>query len=510
MDYKPDYTSVMLQPRGLTNKNYWCYSNTVLQAMVSVPQLFNLYKNMDQTLGSLITSDTMPITYSIISFLKEFTLMNTINSNLSSRARGKKAGQNMVNLPEVVLGDPFEPTCIHKMLLNKNSSQFMEGYQQDAEEMLTFLLNAGHDEFNECLKLSSTSIKIGPAVVTPSPVVLPNGAPDDGTDDWYTKGPKNKSCITRSTHFSHSPISKIFWGESRSVIKKGSSPATANLEPFITLPLDIQDEKITSVKAALEQFVSKADIDGYTCTDTQEELTVSNQRLLEQLPEVLILQLKRFVYSVDGGLQKVVKDITISVDLEINKELISAQGRKKLSADKCRYKLTSIVYHDGKEATKGHYVSDVYHAGYNCWLHYDDACVRPIPASELQRCNAPRVPYLLFYRRDDTFIDGAFPTSAIGTPANKKKNHNKRTASIEKIEALERKSVINSNSSESQASEVKDKNAIINDEKNTIKSSPCDKKVTDKASLDRKDSAERKPNQTNNSQKKRKKNVNKK
>lgn len=435
---------------------------------------------MDKELGNLVTPEILPVTHSIITFLKKFVPMNPTTASLNSRPRGKKAGQGIVSLPEISLADPFEPICINKMLLEKNGSQFMEGYQQDAEEMLTFLLNAGHDEFNECLKLASSNNVTSKVVNEGVAPVLPNGLPDDGTEDWLTKGPKNKSCITRTTHFSHSPISKIFWGESRSVIKKTNSAATANLEPFITLPLDIQDDKITSVKAALDQFVSKADVAGYTCTDTQEELTVSNQRLLEQLPEVLILQLKRFVYSVDGGLQKIVKDITISIDLEISKELVSAQGRKKLSAERSRYKLTGIIYHDGKEANKGHYVSDVYHAGYNCWMNYDDACVKAIPASELKRCNAPRVPYLLFYRREDTFVDGAFPTYAIETAPRKKKVD--RTASLEKIEGYERKPQVDASNNDQQ--QITDK---------TLSKSSSDKKQDDpKVSHERKESNERK------------------
>ncbi|KAF2363656.1 Peptidase C19 ubiquitin carboxyl-terminal hydrolase [Trinorchestia longiramus] len=430
-EYKTNSNSVTMQPRGLTNKNYWCYANTVLQALTAVPQFVNLYSAMQQQVGSAVTPHTMPISHSIISYLKEFSIMNTSSINLSARAR-KKTGQNIVNLPEVQLGDPFEPSSIQNMLLEKPGGQFMEGCQQDAEEMLSFLLNASHDEFNECLKLSALQKEKLSGRKAPSVAVLPNGQTDESNDDWVTMGPKNKTCITRTTEFSHSPISEIFWGESRVIIKKGNSPVTNNLEPFITLPLDIQDENVKSVKEALHQFVSKADVAGYTCTDTQEELTVSSQRLLEQVPQVLILQLKRFVYLKDGGLQKVIKDISLSVDLEINKELISQQRRKKLSGEKVKYKLVSVIYHDGKDANKGHYVCNVYHPGYHCWLHYDDACVKPIVSTELQRCYAPRVPYLLFYRRADTFAEDTAPCAIQSLP-NRRRHKDGRNSSADKI-----------------------------------------------------------------------------
>lgn len=432
-DHKADSSNVLLQPRGLTNKNYWCYCNTVLQALTAIPQFINLYESMQEEVGPRISEQTIPVSHSIISYLQHLSPMNPGAINLTVRPR-KKAGQNIVNLPEVQLGDPFEPSSIQKLLLDKNSGQFTEGCQQDAEEMLSFVLNALHDEFNDLIKLSTDDMEKLTGRKTPAAVVYPNGGVDDddnNDDDWVTMGPKNKSCITRTTEFTHSPISEIFWGESRSIIKKGNSPVTNNLEPFITLPLDIQDEGVTSVKEALAQFVSKADVAGYTCTDTQEELTVSSQRLLEQLPQVLILQLKRFVYSVNGGLQKVTKDISLSIDLEISKDLISQQRRKKLSGEKTKYKLVSVIYHDGKDANKGHYVCNAYHPGYHCWLHYDDACVKPIVSGELQRFSAPRVPYLLFYRRVDTFAEGTMPCAIQNTLPNRRRNKDKRNSSVE-------------------------------------------------------------------------------
>lgn len=61
-----------------------------------------------------------------------------------------------------------------------------------------------------------------------------------------------------------------------------------------------------------------------------------------------------------------------------------------------------MVYHDGKEASKGHYVTDAYHVGYGCWLRYDDVVVRSVPELHVLKPRAPRVPYLLYYRRADT------------------------------------------------------------------------------------------------------------
>ena len=79
------------------------------------------------------------------------------------------------------------------------------------------------------------------------------------------------------------------------------------------------------------------------------------------------------------------------------------------------------MYHDGKEASKGHYITDVYHTGYGSWLRYDDSSVKPVAENHVLLPRTPRVPYLLMYRRCDTLpqqssnsSSGGFATAAAG------------------------------------------------------------------------------------------------
>lgn len=60
-----------------------------------------------------------------------------------------------------------------------------------------------------------------------------------------------------------------------------------------------------------------------------------------------------------------------------------------------------MVYHDGKEAVKGHYLTDVFHVGYNSWIRYDDSIVKSVSENNVLHPRAPRIPYLLYYRRSD-------------------------------------------------------------------------------------------------------------
>ena len=176
---------------------------------------------------------------------------------------------------------------------------------------------------------------------------------------------------------------------------------TANLQPFNTLPLDIQSPKVLTLKDALQKLVAKDEITGFTCPKTKQQVMASNQVMLESLPRVLTLQLKRFIYE-DGGLQKVTKRLLFPIDLEINRDLLSVNSRNKYNANQRKYRLFAVVNHEGKEANKGHYVSDIFHNGYNCWLRFDDSAVSQISEAAVLKHEPPRVPYLLFYKRLDS------------------------------------------------------------------------------------------------------------
>jgi len=86
----------------------------------------------------------------------------------------------------------------------------------------------------------------------------------------------------------------------------------------------------------------------------------------------------------------------------LSKELLSPTVKAKLQLKQRSYKLIAVVHHCGGEAAKGHYVADVYHHGFSAWLRTDDARVLPISESKVLNHPSNMVPYLLFYRRQDT------------------------------------------------------------------------------------------------------------
>ncbi|XP_076355376.1 ubiquitin carboxyl-terminal hydrolase 10-like [Tachypleus tridentatus] len=387
-DTQLNHTTVFLQPRGLINQSNWCYINATLQALLVCPPFYNMLNKLTSILGQSRTNSSTPILDSLVEFVHEFPTVPF-------------AGRNK-RKEDLIIGTSFEPVNVYKML-NVIKSECVQGRQEDAEEFLSCILNGLHEEMLAVLK-TVRKYEENPAW---NEETAANGHLDDnGEEGWQVMGPKNKSIVTRSASFSRSPISDIFGGQMRSVLTAGSE-SSAFLQPFFTLQLDIQSEQVDSVLAALEHLTSKEPVQGYTCAKTKQEVEALRRITLEELPLVLVLHFKRFIYDKDGGSKKVVKCTEYAVTLELSRDLLSQEVRSKYSHKSLRsYKLFAVVYHEGKETVKGHYITDVYHAGSGGWLRCDDRTITPITETQLLRYSPPRVPYLLFYRRLDAIQPG--------------------------------------------------------------------------------------------------------
>lgn len=407
--YQLEHKAVSLQPRGLTNRSNYCYINATLQALIACPPFYNLMKSMPVSPPSKSGKSHTPIIDSMVQFVNEFIPM-PLNARLGKRekAQARKEGEGVGSAgaaaSEISTGPAFEPSYIYKMLnVIRNDTAFqVEGRQEDAEEFLSCLLNGLNDEMLELVKLAEPP---GNNLTNGDLAANGNAYQDSEMDcdqntEW--KEVVNKSNrITRRAEFGRTPLSAIFRGHLRSRVTRAGNESTDNVQPFFTLPLDI--EKAQSVKEALDILVGKDPVLGVTCSKTNQEVEAWQQVSLDELPLVLLLHLKCFDYKLHTC-SKIVKTVEFPIDLKVEQKLLSNKSKNKnstVSKDR-QYKLFAVVYHDGKEATKGHYVTDVFHVGYSGWVRYDDATVRPVTEQQVLKPKGPRVPYLLYYRRCDT------------------------------------------------------------------------------------------------------------
>ncbi|XP_069758265.1 ubiquitin carboxyl-terminal hydrolase 10 isoform X2 [Narcine bancroftii] len=387
---------VSLQPRGLINKSNWCYINATLQALVACPPMYHLMKSIPMFSEIQRPRSSTPMIDSFVRLMNEFSTMPIPSKT--------KPGPGDKSVKDIRTGVPFEPTYIYRLLTVIKSSLSEKGRQEDAEEYLGFILNGLHEEMLTLKKL-----------ITPQDekIALSNGPEshqgaeeepeeqgDGSEDEWEQVGPRNKTSVTRQADFIRTPITDVFGGHIRSVVYQQSSKESATLQLFFSLQLDIQSEKIRTVQDALESLVARESVQGYT-TKTKQEVEICRRVTLEELPPVLVLHLKRFIYEKTGGCQKPIKNIDYPIDLEISKDLLSPGVKSKISKVQRTYRLFAVVYHHGNSATGGHYTTDVFHIGLNGWLRIDDQMVKVINQYQVVKPSAERTAYLLYYRRVD-------------------------------------------------------------------------------------------------------------
>uniref|UniRef100_A0A8C4HL75 Ubiquitin carboxyl-terminal hydrolase n=1 Tax=Dicentrarchus labrax TaxID=13489 RepID=A0A8C4HL75_DICLA len=389
---------VSLQPRGLINKGNWCYINATLQALIACPPMYHLMKSIPLHNETQRPCTSTPMMDNFVRLVNEFN-----NMPVPSKAKQQAVGDKVMK--DIRPGVPFEPNYIYRLLTLIKSSLSEKGRQEDAEEYLGFTLNGLHEEMLALKKLISPQEEKAP---TPNGPESQPGVEEDvadkeeegSEDEWEQVGPRNKTSITRQADFVRTPITDIFGGHIRSVVYQQNSKESATLQPFFTLQLDIQSEKIRTVQEALETLVARESVQGYT-SKTKQEIEISRRVTLEELPPVLVLHLKRFVFEKTGGCQKLTKNIEYPVDLEISKDLLSSGVRSKVVKGQRTYRLFAVVYHHGNSATGGHYTTDVFHIGLNGWLRIDDQTVKVINQYQVVKQTAERTAYLLYYRRVD-------------------------------------------------------------------------------------------------------------
>ncbi|XP_031631021.1 ubiquitin carboxyl-terminal hydrolase 10-A isoform X4 [Contarinia nasturtii] len=397
LKYKVDNNSISLRPRGLTNRSNYCYINAILQALLACPPFYNLMKSIPLDAPVFRFKTNTPTIDAVVELVREFSNLPN-GSRLHRRDKGGNKKEDVTF--ELVCDQSIEPTAIHKLWNSTRNDN--EGRQEDAEEFLGYVLNKLNDEMLELKKLVEK-----PAEPVPNGMENGDGADDEG-NEWQLIGTRNKGTVTRSTDFGRTPVSDIFRGELRSRLQREGDHSTDVMQPFFTLQLNI--EKANSVKEALENFVNKDQLEGVTCTKTNLEVNAWQQMTLEKLPIVLILHLKWFDYKGDVC-TKILKTVDFPIELKLDPKILSS---KKYNAKQRQYRLFAIVYHDGKEASKGHYITDVYHTGYLNWIRYDDSTVKRVSEKSVLHPHGTRVPYLLYYQRIDT----------IPAPANANTNAN--------------------------------------------------------------------------------------
>lgn len=258
------------------------------------------------------------------------------------------------------------------------------------------MLEGLHDECAHVMKASGLATPSSFATPIPgSPII--DQASSAGDSGWHEVGPKQRASTTQSSGVTvQTPITKIFGGMLRSELKVQGIKPSVTMEPYQALQLDIDSPTTNNVIDALRAMTKPETIVGDFGSSRPGSNAVKHLQI-HTLPPVLIIHLKRFKYNNVGGTQKIWKKVGYPLDLELPKEVFSRQAPISSPQGKglAKYKLLSVVYHHGKNATGGHYTVDARRQDGDEWIRMDDTVIRRVRSEDVAEGGSEEDPKIL-------------------------------------------------------------------------------------------------------------------
>lgn len=274
------------------------------------------------------------------------------------------------------------PNAILHALVRTNPKSFAGFQQADAQEALQTLLQMLH-----------TALRLNVRIT------IEEGKGNSQSNTRLRKGLHQYQSHLR--HDGYSVIDEIFGSQFESKLTCHRCGHTwASYDPYQLVPVEIP-EKAVSVYDCLDQFMQSEEIEGVECENCsrqhpqQPKTNVNKQFRLWTLPQVLVVQLKRF--DITRGMRKIQKFIQAPLKLNISKYVSHPRVTTQINHNPAAlqlYDLRGIVCHSGQMGG-GHYTAKCFREQEpRGWFHLNDD-----RSSHIEDLNSLQSPlnYIFFY-----------------------------------------------------------------------------------------------------------------
>ncbi|CAG9465422.1 unnamed protein product [Pedinophyceae sp. YPF-701] len=376
--------SPRLPVRGLGNTGNSCYQNAVMQALLACTPFCWALRVLGRCRPAL---DASPVLRGLAEFSRalqgDVSWREPTPAELARQERFGPRGE--------------APTINCRMLdviVQRFAADGGAAAQEDAQEFLSYAVDHADEELRELRRRHGSGGAPDPAGSQGGGVAW------EDPEEWATVGPKNRAAVTREAggDAHDSIVGGVFAGVLSSTVRAEGARASATLQPFTVLPLEVGsfragEAPARSVQDALARFTAAEEVSGYRAGGVERQASKSTK--LRKLPEVLVIHLQRFTYTAEG-LVKLSRFVEFDEKLTISGKLLDPLSpHRGEPGGGVHYRLRSTVTHLGADPFKGHYVADVCQDD-GTWLHMNDTHVGKVPTTHVfqQPC------YLLFYQRE--------------------------------------------------------------------------------------------------------------
>ncbi|SMN21689.1 similar to Saccharomyces cerevisiae YER151C UBP3 Ubiquitin-specific protease that interacts with Bre5p to co-regulate anterograde and retrograde transport between the ER and Golgi [Maudiozyma saulgeensis] len=450
-------------PRGIINTANICFMSSVLQVLLYCRPFIDILNVLStRNPNSRVSSCSTKLWDACINLFtsfdkesfdkgKESPVSGQSNSKKNSREGTPRSQQEKTDFASVA--DAIKPDEFYKSLSTIPKFKDLRwGHQEDAEEFLTQMLDQLHEELitainnlteneiqNILQSINDEELKIYiirnlgryknaqfmKSATGQLPALIERYDEADDNDDengWHEvsgtskKGKKNKTAAKRTVEITPSPISNLFGGQFRSVldIPNNKESQSITLDPFQTIQLDISDPEVNDLQSAFKKFSEYEMIPFRSSSGSDVE--AKKQTFIDKLPEVLLIQLKRFSFinntekdnsmtnynAYSGRIEKIRKKIAYQHELIIPADSVSSPTLKQHEENR-QYGLSGVIYHHGMSSDGGHYTADVYHKTNNKWYRIDDVSITELKKEDVLTVgdsgSDPRTAYILMYQK---------------------------------------------------------------------------------------------------------------